>query len=124
MTDPPDLHRARRTIEAARLLAENGFSAEAVGRAYYAAFHASQAVLDHLGASSATHRGVHAAMHRLLAQPGHVPASTIAHLSRLSTLRQTADYDDGANLTPAQAQQSIAMAEAFVDAMAQWISEA
>jgi uncharacterized protein (UPF0332 family) len=88
MTDPDDLRRARRSLEAADLLVSNGFSADAVGRAYYAAFHAAQAALAHIGASAATHRGVHAQMHRLLAQPGHVPAATIAHLMRLAALRR------------------------------------
>jgi uncharacterized protein (UPF0332 family) len=45
--------RSRRELDAAQLLADNGFSAQAVSRAYYAAFYAAEAALLSLGETRA-----------------------------------------------------------------------
>ncbi len=116
-----DLHRARRTLEAARFLATGGFSADAVTRAYYAAFQAAQVALEHAGASAATHKGVHTQVHNVLVRPGHLPAEAARNLTRLSTLRQTADYDDGALLTAEHASDALQMADTFIAAVAAWL---
>lgn len=68
MSDPVEegVARARTELAAAGLLADNGFGAQAVSRAYYAAFYAAEAALSHVGETRAKHSGVVAAIGRLL----------------------------------------------------------
>ena len=55
------LGRARTEIAAARHLAEGGFAAQAISRAYYAAFYAAEQALSSLGELRSKHSGVIAA---------------------------------------------------------------
>lgn len=50
--------RPRQELAAAQLLAENGFAAQAVSLAYYAAFYSAEAALLSLGETRAKHSGV------------------------------------------------------------------
>lgn len=50
------LDKARRSLEAARSLIEQQFYDFAVSRAYYAAFYAAEALLDHEGLSFSSMR--------------------------------------------------------------------
>jgi uncharacterized protein (UPF0332 family) len=45
------LSRSRHEVDAARLLAESDFAAQAVSRSYYAAFYAAEEALSSLGES-------------------------------------------------------------------------
>jgi uncharacterized protein (UPF0332 family) len=58
--------RARRELAAARLLADNGFGAQAVSRSYYAAFYAAEAALLSIRETRSKHSGVIAAVGALL----------------------------------------------------------
>ena len=57
------LERSRHELAAARLLADNGFPAQAISRAYYAAFYAAEAALLGIGEVRSKHAGVIAAAH-------------------------------------------------------------
>lgn len=50
--------KAEETLSEAKLMQQNGFYSGAVSRAYYAAFHAIQAVLENINISVKTHQGV------------------------------------------------------------------
>lgn len=60
MSEPPDasLTRSREELAAAQLLIDNGFPAQAVSRAYYAAFYAAEAALLRIGQVRSKHAGV------------------------------------------------------------------
>src|SRR5438034_8210429 len=64
------LTRSRQEIEAARLLADAGFAAQAVSRAYYAAFYAAEQALGSLGESRSKHSGVIAAFSKVAVREG------------------------------------------------------
>jgi uncharacterized protein (UPF0332 family) len=68
VTDAPagGLERARQELAAAELLAGHGFNAQAVSRAYFAAFYAAETALLALGETRAKHSGVIAAFAQLL----------------------------------------------------------
>lgn len=52
------LRRSRTEIEAARLLVASGFSAQAISRAFHAAFWAAESALAAVGTSRSSHSGV------------------------------------------------------------------
>jgi hypothetical protein len=72
MTVPGLMARADEELAAARLLANGGFAAQAVSRAYYGAFYAAEAVLLELGETRSKHSGVVAAFVRLVVQAGSI----------------------------------------------------
>ena len=60
------LVRARRDIDEARLIASLGLHGQAARSAYYAAFHAAEAlIVERTGRIAKTHRGVHATFSRV-----------------------------------------------------------
>lgn len=63
---PGGLARSREELAAARLLAGEGFRAQAISRAYFAAFFAAEAALVALGETRSKHSGVISAFGRLV----------------------------------------------------------
>src|SRR5204863_1243270 len=90
VTDP--LARSRNDLDAARLLAERGFGAQAVSRAYFAAFHAAEAALGRLGETRSKHAGVLSAFGRLVVLHGGFDEETGRLLRSLFERRNEADY--------------------------------
>jgi uncharacterized protein (UPF0332 family) len=60
------LARAHDELDAARLLATGGFGAQAISRAYFAAFYAAEAALLSVGETRSKHAGVIAAFGQLV----------------------------------------------------------
>lgn len=114
------LARARRSIDAARVLASNGFTSEAVSRAYFAAFYAAEAALLSLGETRSKHSGVLAAFGELIVRGAGFDPSVGKLLLSLFDRRNQADY--GTPAVPVQrAQAAIADAERFVAAVDAWL---
>lgn len=116
------LTRSRQEIEAARLLAEGGFGAQAVSRAYYAAFYAAEHALASLGQSRSKHSGVIAAFGKLVIRAGGLEEETGRILRSLFEQRNAADYGE-ALPSPEDAEHAIADAQRFVDAVESWLRE-
>jgi uncharacterized protein (UPF0332 family) len=85
------LSRSRTEVDAARLLATSGFHAQAVSRAYYAAFYAAEAALMVVGVSRSKHSGVLSAVGRQLVRDGDLPADVGRTLHTLFDLRNAVD---------------------------------
>src|SRR5881396_1549966 len=107
------LGRARTEIAAARHLAEGGFAAQAISRAYYAAFYAAEAALLALGVTRSKHAGVVSAFRQRVVREGGVDPDIGTALAALFRLRLDADDGPGP-LTAAQAESAIVDAERFV----------
>src|SRR5207302_1916321 len=91
VTEGP-LARSRRDLDAARHLAAGGFFAQAVSRAYFAAFAAAEEALWALGESRSKHSGVIAAFgHRVVREEG-LEAEAGVLLRSLFSRRMEADY--------------------------------
>lgn len=116
------LARSRQEIEAAKLLAGRGFEAQAVSRAYYAAFYAAEQALRSFGESRSKHSGVIAAFGKLVVREGGLDEWTGQILRSLFEQRNA--VDDGEPVARAQdADLAIGAAERFVDAVDAWLSE-
>lgn len=116
------LARSRREIEAARLLAENEFGAQAISRAYYAAFFAAEQALSSLGESRSKHSGTIAAFGRLVVREGGLEEEMGRILRSLFEQRNDVDYG-AAVASREDAELGIRDAERFVEAVGTWLAE-
>jgi uncharacterized protein (UPF0332 family) len=114
------MRRARDELAAAQLLADHGFAAQAVSRAYYAAFYAAEAALQTVGVVRSKHAGVVAAVARVLVRDHGLEPDVGRLLRSLFERRSRADYAIGG--TPIEeATQAIADAESVVAALGRWM---
>jgi uncharacterized protein (UPF0332 family) len=93
--------------------------------AYYAQFHAAQALIfERTGKAAKTHKGVHKEFHRLArAEPTSSPGLA-SQLATAYRFKDIADYDTvlATPVTPNRAQEAIAVAERFVAAVRQLLT--
>jgi uncharacterized protein (UPF0332 family) len=113
------LTRSRQEIEAARLLADAGFAAQAVSRAYYAAFYAAEQALGSLGESRSKHSGVIAAFSKVAVREGGLDDEMGRVLRSLFEQRNVADYGEEAP-SREDAELAIRDAERLVGAVESW----
>lgn len=113
--------RSRRELEAARFLADGGFAAQAVSRAYYAAFYAAEEALLALGETRSKHSGVVAAFEKLVVREGGVDPGTGRLLRSLFRRRNEADYG-AVPASQEEAEEAIGDAERIVDAVESWLA--
>ncbi len=115
------MQKARRTLEAARLLLANNDTEGACNRAYYAMFDAAHAALWAAGVQRSgdiikTHGGLVSLFGQELVKTGMVSAEHGRALAHVQKTRLLADYtaDPPAAL---DAREAIALAEAFIAAV-------
>lgn len=125
MTDAGDegISRARQELAAAQLLAENGFPAQAVSRAYYAAFYSAEAALLSFGETRAKHSGVVSAFGRLLVRGRGVEEEAGRLLRSLFERRAQADYEV-VDVPIEEAHQAVADAAVVVETVERWLHQA
>jgi uncharacterized protein (UPF0332 family) len=116
------LTRSRRELEAARFLAEGGFFAQAVSRAYYAAFYAAQEGLQALGETRSKHSGVLAAFEKLVVREGGADPDSGRLLRSLFRRRSEADYR-AAPASQKEADEATRDAERVVDVVESWLAD-
>ena len=107
----------RQALDKARRVFAIGLYDEAGRHAYYAAFHAAQALLfERTGKVYATHQGVKAEFARAAKSDPRIERKQTAFLARAYSLKAAADYETGAaaNVTAAQASEAIGLSEEFV----------
>jgi uncharacterized protein (UPF0332 family) len=113
--------RAHQELAAAGLLADNGFGAQAVSRAYYAAFYAAEAALLHIGQTRAKHSGVVSAVGRLLVRERGLDERAGRQLRSLFERRSQADYGL-AEVPDEEARRAVDDAEAVVEIVETWLA--
>ncbi len=122
MTAAGGLARCQEELAAARLLADKGFSAQAVSRAYFAAFFAAETALLALGETRSKHSGVVAAFIHLLVRGGDLDQDTGRLLRSLFERRNEADYAP-IPVPPEEADAAIRDAEHVVTAVERWLDQ-
>ena len=86
------LNKAERTLQSAESLFNNGFVESAASRAYYAAFHAIQAVLASVNQAYSKHSTVIAQFQRQFVKTGIFPSKLGKALKRMMNHREIGDY--------------------------------
>jgi uncharacterized protein (UPF0332 family) len=111
-----EVRRAEQTLRAAEALLQLGMWNDAVARAYYVAFHASCALLVHLGLQARSHRGVHSLVVKHLVEPGILAPEHATRLARLEERRAVADYRALEDIDADQARALVADARILLSA--------
>jgi uncharacterized protein (UPF0332 family) len=111
--------RARQELDAARLLADNGFGAQAVSRAYYAAFYAAEAALLAIGETRSKHSGVVAAFSQFLVRQEGLDQRSGRLLRSLFERRSQAEYEFSV-VPQHEAQLALTDAQTVVDSITGW----
>jgi uncharacterized protein (UPF0332 family) len=115
------LHRSHEELAAAELLAKEGFTAQAVSRAYYAAFYAAEAALAALGESRSRHAAVVAAFGALIVKSEGVDPRVGRALHSLFEMRVDADYDQDP-VPEDEARAALDAARLCVNAVEAWLA--
>jgi len=114
------LVRSGQELAAARLLASGGFHAQAISRAYFAAFFAAEEALLALGETRSKHSGVVSAFGRFMIREGGFEEATGRLLRSLFERRNQADYAP-VEVPAEEADSAIRDAERLVDAVEAWM---
>jgi uncharacterized protein len=122
MTDRAGLDRCWEELEAARLLGSKGFPAQAVSRAYFAAFYAAEVALLALGETRSKHSGVVSAFIHLLVRTGQLDEEIGRLLRSLFERRNQADYAP-VGVPVEEAATAIRDAERVVGAVEAWLAQ-
>jgi hypothetical protein len=109
-----ELERARTCLAEATTLHHAGLPYGAASRAYFAVFHAAEALLFSVGLEARTHHGVAALVGEHFVKPGSLSSEMGRLLSRMQRDREDADYLAGAVFTETEAREMIAKAERFL----------
>jgi uncharacterized protein (UPF0332 family) len=121
VTSRVGLDRSRQEQAAARLLADQGFEAQAVSRAYFAAFFAAETALLALGETRSKHSGVISAFVHRLVRGGELGEETGRLLRSLFERRNQADYSS-AEVPLEEADAAVLDAERVVRAVEVWLA--
>lgn len=114
------LRRAHEELRAARVLHDAGLPAQAVSRAYFAAFYAAEAALLQLGETRSKHSGVIAAFVQHVVRKGACDERAGRLLRDLYERRGQADYSTDP-VPPAEGDRSIADADTVVTLIETWL---
>lgn len=99
---------------AEKLLSDTEFYDDVASRAYYAAFHAAQALLKTEGLEADTHQGVASVFGLHFAKPGKIRPRLGRYLNNLKDDRESGDYDVYSGIDRSDAEDSLREAREFV----------
>ena len=115
------LQKAQKSLQAARLLADQGFYDFAVSRAYYAMFYIAEAFLLGEGLAFSKHSAVISAFGERFAKSGRVPQEFHRYLIEGESCRNIGDYDIKPGLSESEAAEQIEHTEKFLELAKQQI---
>jgi uncharacterized protein (UPF0332 family) len=108
------LEKAEESLQAAALLAGEGFHAFAVSRAYYAMFYCAEALVLELGLAFSKHSGVIAAFGERFVKTGKVDSEFHRFLIEAQESRNAGDYDVSAEFSKDDSAEQIERARRFI----------
>ena len=109
------MKKARQKLDVASKLIESGDYDDAVSRAYYAAFHAAQAMLASQGVEADTHAGVRTLFHLHFIKSKRLDPKFGRYLKNLKDDREEGDYDIVSTVDSEIARNGLREAKEFVD---------
>ena len=116
------LEKARAKLAAAQQLFHSKLYDDAVSRAYYAAFHAAQAVLLTEGLTAGTHQGLVNLFGLHLVKTGKFEKKFGRYLANLKDDREHSDYEIYSTIDETTAHDSTREATEFVAAVEQYLT--
>jgi uncharacterized protein (UPF0332 family) len=116
------LEKARRSLAAAEVLAQQGYNDFATSRTYYAMFYAAQALLLTRDARRTKHSGIIAAFNELFVHTGELPQELFLWLRDAFEDRAEGDYGFAA-ISEEQASAGIDVGRKFVNDVSRKVEE-
>lgn len=110
-----ELARGDESLRAARVLIDAGLLHDAESRLYYAAYHATVALLLTQGLEARSHSGVANLLGLHFVKTGRLDAEDARLFARLQKYRVEADYSTGFVLTKQALEEDLAACRAFVE---------
>jgi len=117
------LDQAIEELEAANLLFEEEYYREAVSRAYYSMFHASQALLLVKEIYPKSHKGVIQKFGEEFVKSGILEKKMGHILAQAETMRLKADYDVGVKITEEECKEILDNCDFFISKVKEIIKE-
>jgi uncharacterized protein (UPF0332 family) len=113
--------RARDKLAVAKHVLAAGYPADAVSPAYYAVFHAAEAVLLVEGDEPRSHEGLKSLFGLRFVKTGRLPEELASILRKLKDERESSDYSIFPAITVEEGEQAVASAERFITALAAFL---
>ena len=117
------LEKSRGKLKVVEKLLTSGDYEDSVSRAYYAAFHATQAVLLTEGLETSTHQGLVNLFGLHFIKTGKFERKYGKYLANLKDDRENGDYELYCSIDKETAQEAIREAQALVQAAQDYLSE-
>ena len=118
------IERAHATLKDAQsLLLQDSTPASVVNRAYYSMFYAALALLATIGQQTSKHQGVLALFDQHFIKTKILSKDMGRFLHKAFDMRQTGDYEEEAEFTMQDAQQSLGFAEKFIQSTKEKLSQ-
>ena len=118
----PLVQKARESLQAAELLAREGFTDFCASRAYYAMFYVAEALLLERDLPFSSHSAVIAAFGKEFARSGVLDPKFHRYLIDAQDSRQVGDYGVGPAVSAAQAQKILDWTREFIAAAEQFLA--
>ena len=109
------IEKATKKLEVSERLLKSGDYEDAVSRAYYAAFHAAQALLLTEGEHAETHKGVVTLFGLLFVKTGKFDRRFGKYLANLKDERESGDYEVFSYIDKETAEAAIAETREFLE---------
>jgi uncharacterized protein (UPF0332 family) len=116
------LNLANEELQTSELLLNNHRYRASISRAYYAMYHATQAILESKGINPYTHRGLIQQFGQNFIKTNELPRELSVILKRTYDLRQLSDYDEIMNLTLEEAQNVCNDAQFFIESITSYLA--
>ena len=113
--------RSRDKLAVAKHVLAAGYPADAVSPAYYAVFHAAEAVLLVEGDEPRSHEGLKSLFGLRFVKTGRLPEELASILRELKDERESGDYSIFPAITAKEAERAVASAEHFVTTLAAFL---
>ena len=117
------LEQADESLDSARVLLEKRLDRPAVNRAYYAIFHAANAMLATRGLARSKHSGVISAFRQHFVKPGLIETDYSEVYGRLMDHRNVSDYEVELLIENQQAYADLHDARRFIQRAEQWLKQ-
>lgn len=117
------IQRARRYLDTAALVLEDGDFETVVSRAYYAMFYVARALLKQEGIAPKTHSGIRNQFGLHFVKTGTLPERFAGMLNDAEELRTLAEYAEERVIPRADAETTLREAEAFVERISDLLND-
>lgn len=117
------IQKAEKKMDVAEKLLKSSDYEDAVSRAYYAVYHATQALLLTEGEKAETHKGVVTLFGLLFVKTGKFDKKMGRYLTNLKDDRETGDYEIFSFLDKESAESAISEAREFIAAATSYLQK-